>query len=76
MRTSGAAHIFDLGQALIHEGAQVSIIVPVSNQKQNLLIAQENGVKIIRIKALQTKDVGYLHRTLAEFLNPFFESKI
>lgn len=71
MRTSGASHIYDLGQALIQEGAQASIIVPASNQEQSILINQEDGVEIIRVKALHTKDVGYVRRTLAEFLNPF-----
>lgn len=71
MRTSGACHIYDLGQAFVKAGSQANIIVPDSAQEQDVNIHIEDGVKVIRVKALHTKDVGYLQRTIAEFLNPF-----
>ena len=71
MRTSGACHIYDLGQAFVKAGSQANIIVPDSTQKQDVYIHVEDGVKVIRVKALHTKDVGYFQRTIAEFLNPF-----
>ena len=71
MRTSGACHIYDLGQAFVKSGSRVNIIVPDSAQEQDVNIHIEDGVKVIRVKALHTKDVGYLQRTIAEFLNSF-----
>ena len=71
MRTSGACHIYDLGQAFVIAGSQANIIVPDSAQEQDVNIHVEDGVKVIRVKALHTKDIGYFQRTIAEFLNPF-----
>ena len=71
MRTSGACHIYDLGQAFVKAGSQANIIVPDSAQAQDVNIHVEDGVRVIRVRALHTKDVGYFQRTIAEFLNPF-----
>lgn len=71
MRTSGACHIYDLGQAFVKVGSRVNILVPDSTQIQDVAMHIEDGVNVIRVKALHTKDVGYFQRTMAEFLNPF-----
>lgn len=71
MRTSAANQIYDLAQAFATAGNEVSIIIPDSEQSYPVYISHENGVQLIRVKAWQTKDVNYLRRTFAEWMNPF-----
>ena len=71
MRTSCATQIYDLGQALLDQGHQVIIITGSAAQQRTLVHSVEDGVEIFRIKAYPTKDVNYIWRTLAEFVNPF-----
>ena len=71
LRTSGAQQIYDLGQAFIQEGHQVTIVTPEPNQAQNIDIQTQEGVQVVRVKCFQTKDVNYIFRTFAELINPF-----
>lgn len=71
MRTSCAVQMHDLGQAFILAGHQVTMIVPVSTQVEKVHIKVQDGVKLVQVRALQTKDVNYVQRTFAEWLNPF-----
>ena len=71
LRTSGAQQIYDLGQAFIQEGHQVSIVTPEPNQTQGIDIQTQEGVQVVRVKCFQTKDVNYIQRTVAELINPF-----
>jgi hypothetical protein len=71
MRTSCATQIYDLGQALLQQGHQVTIITGSASQQQNIVHSVEDGVELNRIKAYPTKDINYVWRILAEFFNPF-----
>ena len=71
MRTSCAVQMYDLGQACIEEGHQVTVITPDSTLKENSRITQQDGVRLVQVKAFETKDINYVSRTLAEFINPF-----
>lgn len=71
LRTSGAQQIYDLGQAFIQEHHQVTIVTPEPNQTQSIDIQTQEGVLVVRVKCFQTKDVNYIQRTAAEFINPF-----
>lgn len=71
LRTSGAQQIYDLGQAFIQEHHQVTIVIPDPNQSQSIDIQAQEGVQVVRVKCFQTKDVNYIQRTFAEFINPF-----
>lgn len=71
LRTSGAQQIYDLGQAFIQEGHQVTIVTPEPNQTQSIDIQTQEGVQVVRVKCFQTKDVNYIFRAFAEFANPF-----
>lgn len=72
MRTSCAVQMYDLAQAFIAEGHQVTIITPTRTQKERVHITRNEGVRLIQVKAFETKDINYVSRTLAEFINPFF----
>jgi len=71
MRTSCATQIFDLAQAFIEQSHQVSIIIPAHSQKASVEISNKDGPTIYSVRCFKTKDVGYVLRTLAEFINPF-----
>ena len=46
-------------------------MVPDATLDQPWSIEDVNGVQVFRLKAFQTKDIGYVRRTIAEFLMPF-----
>lgn len=71
MRTSCAVQMHDLAQAFIAEGHQVTIIIPVNAQKKDIQIKHINGVRLVGAKAFGAKDINYVSRALAEFINPF-----
>ena len=71
MRTSCATQIYDLAQAFIEQSHQVSIIIPAYSQKASVEISNKDGPTIYSVRCFKTKDVGYIRRTLAEFINPF-----
>lgn len=71
MRTSCATQIYDLAQALIGQGHQVSIIIPAHSQKKSVEVSNSDGPTVYSVRCLKTKDVGYARRTFAEFINPF-----
>lgn len=71
-RTSAAVLLQDLAQAYIQEGHQVSVVVPSAKQAKPVHIYEEGGVQIIAVKAFRTKDIAYVQRVLAEWINPYF----
>jgi glycosyltransferase involved in cell wall biosynthesis len=71
LRTSCAVQMYDLGQAFIEEGHQVTIITPSTDLQEKIRIQMKDGVRLVQVRALMTKDVNYVYRTLAEFINPF-----
>jgi len=71
MRTSCAVQMYDLSQAFIEEGHQVTVITPVSSLNDRIHIGIDDGVRLVRVKAFKTKDINYVCRALAEFVNPF-----
>ena len=70
-RTSGATHIYDLSQAFLENGHQVSVLTPVDHQNQEVILELKDGVQLFSVKAFQTKDIGYVRRLIGEFLNPY-----
>ena len=71
MRTSCATQIYDLAQAFIEHGHQVSIIIPGHSQKKSVEIFNTDGPTVYAVRCFKTKDVSYARRTIAEFINPF-----
>ena len=63
--------MYDLGQAFIEEGHQVTIITPDGALKESIRIAHQDGVRLVQVGAFETKDINFISRTLAEFINPF-----
>jgi glycosyltransferase involved in cell wall biosynthesis len=70
MRTSGATQVADLAQTFAQMGHSTTVVLPNSAQAEDLIVSKRQGCDILSVRALQTKDVNYLYRTLAEFINP------
>ncbi len=71
LRTSGAVQLRDLAAEFLRQGHAPVILVPAQNIDGLFVHERLAGVDVLRIKALRTKDVGYVRRTLAELLMPF-----
>ena len=71
MRSSGAVQMRDLYVEFVNQGFHPTVIVPSPELNCSWQIEQWNGGQILRLKAPKTKDVGYVRRTISEFLMPF-----
>jgi len=71
MRTSGAVQLRDLSLEFVRQGHAATVMIPSSDLKQPWSLEDMNGVRILRLKAPHTKDIGHVQRTVNEFLLPF-----
>jgi glycosyltransferase involved in cell wall biosynthesis len=71
LRTSGAVQLRDLSIELVRQGHHVTVMLPAPSLNQSWALSDMNGVRVLRLKAPQTKDISYVRRTMAEFLMPF-----
>jgi glycosyltransferase involved in cell wall biosynthesis len=70
LRSSGAVQLRDLSREFARQGHEVTVLIPAPTQAQPCLVEDWQGIRIVRLRSPQTKDVGYVRRTLAEFLMP------
>jgi glycosyltransferase involved in cell wall biosynthesis len=71
MRTSCAVMLKALALELVCQKHSVCVAIPNASQREAVVIQEQDGVEIFSVKALQTKDVIYVRRVIAEFINPF-----
>jgi len=71
LRTSGAIQLKDLTLEFVKQGYEITVLIPDSNIEFRWNIDKWNGVNIVRFKSFKTKDVGYIRRTVSEFLMSF-----
>lgn len=69
--SSAAVQLHDLSREMVKQGHMVTVIIPTSDIARPWLLEMVDDVQVLRLRALQTKDVGYIRRTVAEFLLPF-----
>jgi glycosyltransferase involved in cell wall biosynthesis len=72
LRNSGAVQLRDLSRELVRQGHELTVLLPSADISTAWAIEHMDGAHIVRLKAPQTKDVGYVRRTLGELLMPFF----
>lgn len=72
LRTSGAVQLRDLAREMHSQGHSVTVLVPAARAQQPYQEEDMGGIRVLRLRTLSMKDVGYLHRTVAEALMPFF----
>lgn len=72
LRNSGAVQLQDLSRELVRQGHELTVLLPSADIETDWTIETLDGAQIVRLKAPQAKDVGYVRRTLGELLMPFF----
>jgi glycosyltransferase involved in cell wall biosynthesis len=71
MRSSAAIMLEDLAIELKAQEHEPIVIIPDANIDKSISISVESELKVIRVKTFNTKDVGYIKRTMAEIMMPF-----
>ena len=71
LRTSGAVQLRDLSREFVRQGHELTVLLPDAVIKTPWVIQEFDGVQVLRLKAPQTKDIGYVRRSLAELVMPF-----
>lgn len=70
-RSSGAVQLRDLSREFVRKGHQLTVMLPSPDLQNPWQIEELGGVRVLRLKAPRTKDIGYIRRTINEFLMPF-----
>ena len=71
LRTSGAVQLRDLAREFVRQGHGLTVLLPSSEIAGQWAMEDFDGARVIRLKAPKTKDIGYVRRTIGEFVMPF-----
>jgi glycosyltransferase involved in cell wall biosynthesis len=71
LRTSGAVQLRDLSREFVSQGHALTVMLPAAGLTQPWELEQMDGVQVLRLRAPRTKDIGYVRRTIGEFMMPF-----
>lgn len=71
MNSSAAIQLWDLTVQIKKLGHSIWVLVPSSDISQASILEDIRGVKVLRLKALKTKNIGRIWRAINEFLLPF-----
>ncbi|KMJ53632.1 colanic acid biosynthesis glycosyl transferase [Vogesella sp. EB] len=71
LRTSGAVQLRDLSREFARQGHQLTVLLPSAELASPWQLETLDGVRVLRLRAPRTKDIGYVRRTIGEFLMPF-----
>jgi glycosyltransferase involved in cell wall biosynthesis len=71
MKTSGAVQLRDLTRAIVQEGHDLTVLLPEPELDGPWKLGSFDGACVLRLKAPRMKDMGYVRRTLGEFLMPY-----
>jgi glycosyltransferase involved in cell wall biosynthesis len=72
MRTSGAVQLRDLSREIARQGHELTVMLPAAKLETSWHLENTDGVQVLRLRAPQTKDIGYIRRTIGELFMPFF----
>ncbi len=70
-RTSAAVQMSDLAQEMLRQGVEPIVLVPTVDLGATWKTEEREGVTVLYLNALRTRDTSYLQRTLGELLLPF-----
>jgi glycosyltransferase involved in cell wall biosynthesis len=70
-RSSGAVQLRDLSVELVKQGHNVTMMVSAPELDVPFRIEDWCGICVVRLKTPKTKDLGYVRRTINEFVMPF-----
>jgi glycosyltransferase involved in cell wall biosynthesis len=71
LRSSGAVQLRDLSREFVRQEHQLTVMLPSPDLEEPWQIEELSGVRVLRLKAPRTKDIGYIQRTINEFVMPF-----
>ena len=71
LRNSGAVQLRDLSREFVRQGHSLTVLLPSVNQNGSWSVSEVDGAEVLRLKAPNTKDMGYVRRTLSELIMPF-----
>ncbi|HEX2723087.1 MAG TPA: glycosyltransferase family 4 protein, partial [Gemmatimonadaceae bacterium] len=71
IRSSAAVQMRDLAHELVAQGHAPTVIVPSTFIEGEWSLENEAGVEVFRVAAPRTKDIGRVHRVVAEMLLPY-----
>lgn len=71
VRTSASVQLRDLSIELARQGHEPVVMIPDATLDRAWSREEMRGVQVLRLRAPRTKDIGYVRRTLNEFLMPF-----
>ncbi|AGX86589.1 colanic acid biosynthesis glycosyl transferase [Candidatus Symbiobacter mobilis] len=71
LRTSGAVQLRDLSREFVRQGHALTVLLPTPGLETLWRIDDYEGAEVLRLRAPQTKDIGYVRRTLGEGWMPF-----
>jgi glycosyltransferase involved in cell wall biosynthesis len=71
LRNSGAVQLRDLAREFVRQGHSLTVFLPSADLQVPWVLEEIDGVQHLRLKAPRTKDIGYVRRTLGEFVMPF-----
>jgi len=68
LRTSGAIQLRDLSREFAAQGHDLTLMLPSADlgSQRPWKIEELGGVRVLRLRAPKTKDIGYVRRTIAE----------
>jgi len=70
-RTSGAVQLRDLAREFARQGHALTVVLPSADIQESWRLEQMDGFQVLRLRAPETKGIGYVRRTLSEFVMPF-----
>ena len=71
VRSSVAVQMRDLAQEFARQGHEPVMMVPDETLRRPWSLEEQDGVQVLRLRALPIRDIGYLARTITEFLLPW-----
>ncbi len=71
LRTSGAVQLRDLAREFVRQGHELTVLLPAPGLAQPWGLEDFEGARVLRLRAPRTKDIGYVRRTIGEFMMPF-----
>jgi glycosyltransferase involved in cell wall biosynthesis len=71
LRSSCAVQMHDLAREFAAQGHEPVVLVPDANLVRSWTLETLDGIQVLRLSALATRDIGYLRRTIAEMILPW-----
>lgn len=71
LRTSGAVQLRDLSREFVRQGHELTVMLPAADLDGPWQLDTYDGAQVLRLRAPETKNIGYVQRTLAELSMPF-----